>query len=224
MDMGDSSSVSELTNLKTPSRGAVVCQELAPGLDPGNEVSSGKPPTMAETGHSRFDPMLAKTYILRDIASKKFGIELPFFEATIHSSDILQSFGIEDDYGGSKPAINNTETDKPSVTHHSCEINLEKSIHVLSERLLGINTMTGTISILDSSEIAAGNNGQQTSGTPIPLFDGDSPMSEIGRIIGIDEYLESWDGNQTSYTSPMSTLLRKEAPSSGYFAAKMFSL
>lgn len=151
---------------------------------------------MRETKLDEHNAMLTKIRIIRHVAAKSIGAEIPFFEAADQSSDICRSLGIDEAFSVGLSDINDSKSITSGTTNEHSAFNQEMKMPVLKsnalheEHSIGINAMTFTIKILDTSEPVKTRGETYALGTPIPLFDDTAPLSEIGRNLGIDECLE----------------------------------
>ncbi|KAG5420282.1 hypothetical protein I9W82_002162 [Candida metapsilosis] len=148
--------------------GSAKEEKMASTSGPGHDVGLAESIATTVKDPSELNRVLAKPYILKHIASKNIGMEIPFSEQTIQSSE---NYDVDQDVGSS----GNVKLDIP--TKH-----VQKSGPLLSERLVGINTTAHTISILDTSEYEV-------------IYDEQTCLSEIGQNFGIDECLESLGEN-----------------------------
>lgn len=163
-------------------------EDMASTLVPGNDVGLAECIATTEKKPNGFNQVFAKPYILKHIALKNIGMEIPFTEETVQSSGNCQS---SDDVGQDVGNSGNVKLDIPTTKHR-------KSGPLLLERLIGINTTAHTISILDTSEY-------------VGIYDEQTCSSEIGRNIGIDDCLESLGENNALDVFPI-ILLEKDAP------------
>ncbi|CCG21996.1 hypothetical protein CORT_0B02810 [Candida orthopsilosis Co 90-125] len=194
--MSISSRQFESSTFKDPGIAHTVEYEASSSNDQVSHSSPQDNTAMRETKLDEHNAMLTKIRIIRHVAAKSIGTEIPFFEAADQSSDICRSLGIDEAFSVGRSDINDSKSITSGTTNERSAFNPEMKMPVLrsnalhEERSIGINAMTFTIKILDTSEAVKTHGETYASGTPIPSFDDTAPLSEIGRNLGIDECLK----------------------------------
>ncbi|KAI5962029.1 hypothetical protein CANMA_003681 [Candida margitis] len=182
-------------------------------------VTNPKEETAAAEKHAcKGIGMLAKILILRHIASKNIGVEIPTFDTEIPSFEICRSLGIDDKLRGGRFNVNESERMQLDITIQRDAIYLGAITSIIAgstlhnERNIGIKATTSTI-FLSSTDDRDAHNKDRNMGSCIPKFEDTATSSEVGHKLGIDEYLESSNDDYaqtvfpTSFTNENATII-----------------